>query len=296
LRNKLSSTFLSITSVLIAIISIQSGASLAKQLFPIVGATGATALRLSIAAVILLIIWRPWKTKLTRRQLITIAIYGTALGCMNLFFYLALARIPLGVAVALEFTGPLAIAIFSSHRLMDFIWAVLAVIGIILIIPHSQKIPLSHYLGIVYALGAGACWAMYILFGQKAGATVHGGQATSLGMLAGALVIFPIGLSQHASQLFQLKVIPLAVVVAILSSALPYSLEMLALKKIPIKTFSIWMSIEPAMAAVAGLIFLGEHLSGKQWLAILCIIIASIGSALFIRKKTATPSPIDTPV
>lgn len=288
-RRRPSPVALAILTVVIAMVSIQVGASIAKRLFPAVGATGATALRLFFATLILGLIWRPWRGKLTRRELLAVVTYGASLGGMNLLFYLALARIPLGIAVAIEFTGPLAVALFASRKPLDFVWAALAVCGIVLILPISGASKALDWVGVGFALGAGLCWALYILFGQKAGAAVHGGKATALGMATAALIACPIGIAHAGTALLDPAILPFAIGVAILSSALPYSLEMMALQRIPTRTFGILMSLEPAIGALSGLLFLHEQLALGQWVAIGCIILASVGSSASAQEKVATP-------
>jgi inner membrane transporter RhtA len=267
-----------IAAVLVAMVCFQLGATLAKGLFPMVGAGGTAALRLAIAALILLAVWRPWHMRFTRRQLSVVIVYGAAMGWMNFFFYLALSYIPLGITMALEFTGPLGVALFASRRPMDFLWILLAALGLIALLPLGfGGAPLS-VLGVAYALAAGVCWALYILFGRRAGAA-HGGQITSWGTVIGALVIVPIGFAHSGTQLFSPAILPMAIGVAVLSSALPYSLEMFAMPRIPTRTFGVLMSLNPALGALSGLIFLGERLTLIQWMAIASIVAASAGSA-----------------
>lgn len=267
-----------IAAVLVAMACFQLGAALAKGLFPIVGAGSTAALRLAIASIILLAVWRPWHIRFTKRQLMTVMVYGVAMGWMNFFFYLALSYIPLGITMALEFTGPLAVALFASRRPIDFLWILLATLGLAALLPLGLSgAPLSG-LGIAYALGAGACWALYIVFGRKAGAA-HGGQITSLGTLIGACIIVPIGIAHSGAQLFAPAILPLAIGVAVLSSALPYSLEMFAMPRIPTRTFGVLMSLNPAMGALTGLLFLGESLTLIQWTAVASVVVASAGSA-----------------
>ena len=261
--------------------SIQIGAAFAKGLFSQIGPLGATSLRLAFASVILLLLWRPWRRKWKKHQLITLALYGVSLGMMNLLFYLALERTPLGIAVALEFVGPLAVALFSSRRRLDWVWAILAACGILLVLPlHSVGIQNISFTGVCFALGAGICWAFYIIFGKKVGNDVPSGQATAIGMVFAALTVVPIGVLMQGTQLLKMDLIPWALAVAVLSSALPYSLEMAALKKLPHKTFSILMSLEPALAALSGILFLNEGLTNVQWLAVVLIVIASAGTCL----------------
>jgi inner membrane transporter RhtA len=267
-----------IAALMVAMACFQLGATLAKGLFPIVGPGGTAALRLAIAAIILLAVWRPWDIRFTRRQLGIVVVYGVAMGLMNFFFYLALSYIPLGITMALEFTGPLGVALFASRRAIDFLWILLAALGLAALLPWSLGgAPLSG-LGIVFALAAGACWALYIVFGRSAG-TAHGGQITSLGTVIGACVIVPIGIAQNGAQLISPAILPVAVGVAVLSSALPYSLEMFALPRIPTRTFGVLMSLNPALGALAGLLLLHESLTLIQWAAIASIVAASAGSA-----------------
>jgi inner membrane transporter RhtA len=278
IQSKLSPIAVPIAALLAAMLCFQMGATLAKSLFPIVGAGGTAALRLAIAAAILLAVWRPWHIRFTRRQLRTLIVYGLAMGWMNYLFYLALSYIPLGITMALEFTGPLAIALFASRRPVDFLWIVLAALGLVALLPLGLGGHPLSVLGVLYALGAGACWALYILFGRRAGAA-HGGQITSLGTLIGAVMIVPLGVAQSGAALLAPAILPLALGVAVLSSALPYSLEMYAMPRIPTRTFGVLMSLNPALGAVAGLIFLDETLTLVQWVAIASIVAASAGSA-----------------
>lgn len=276
---------LPIALVIIAMISIQSGASLAKSLFPVIGAEGTTALRLGIGALILCLLLRPWQAKLTLQSCRSLLAYGVALGLMNLMFYMALQTIPLGIAVALEFTGPLTLALLSSRRPIDFLWIALAATGLWVLLPTNLTDEPLDPVGMALALGAGACWAMYIIFGKRAGSE-HGRHTVALGTLVAAIVVIPIGLWQAGSNLFALDILPIAFGVAVLSSALPYSLEMMALTRLPARTFSIMMSLEPAIAALAGLLFLTEHLSFSQWLAISFIILASTGTAATMKPQS----------
>jgi inner membrane transporter RhtA len=268
----------SIAALVAAMVCFQLGAVLAKGLFPVVGAVGAAAMRLGIASVILFAAWRPWRLRINRREARTIIVYGVAMGWMNLFFYLSLRSIPLGIAMALEFTGPLGVALAASRRPSDFLWVLMAILGVLVLLPlgfGSRPLP---PVGIACALAAGVCWALYIVFGRKAGAA-HGGQTTAWGTLIGAVFIVPIGLAHSGALLFSTAILPAAVGVALLSSALPYSLEMFAMPRVPTRTFGVLMSLDLAFAALAGLLFLGESLTWIQWAAIACIMVASAGSA-----------------
>ena len=285
LTQRLASTLFPVGLLLIAMASIQSGASLAKSMFPIIGAQGTTTLRLLFASIIMLLILRPWRAKLTARSLKTVIVYGIALGGMNFLFYMSLRTVPLGIAVALEFTGPLAVAIYSSRRPIDFAWIGLAIIGLLLLIPTGESTQGLDPVGTGYALGAGVCWALYILYGQKAGAD-NGVQTAALGVMIAALFIAPIGIVHAGAALLTPSLIPIAIGVAILSTALPYTLEMIALTRMPTRTFGTLMSIEPAFGALSGLLFLNEVLSFSQWMAISCIIMASVGATLTMRNHS----------
>jgi inner membrane transporter RhtA len=272
-----------IAVLIAAMFCFQLGAVIAKGLFPLVGAAGTTALRMALAALMLLAVWRPWRMRLSRREGRVIVIYGLAMGCMNFCFYLSLSTIPLGIAVALEFAGPLALAMAASRRAVDFVWIFMAALGLLALLPlgmSSQPLPAA---GVLYALAAGFFWAMYIYYGRKAGAA-HGGQTTALGMVVGAIVVVPIGVAQAGAHLFSPAILPAALGVALLSSALPYSLEMLAMPRLPTRTVGVLMSLDPALGALSGLIFLSERLSWIQWGAIASIMAASAGSAATSRR------------
>lgn len=277
--------WLPILVILIAMVSIQSGASLAKSLFPLVGAPGVTALRLALGTLILVIIFKPWRLRFTAEQRLPLLLYGLALGAMNYLFYLSIQRIPLGIAVALEFTGPLAVALFGSRRPLDFVWVILAVLGLWFLLPLGQDVAQVDLTGALLALGAGACWAVYILTGQRAGEE-HGPATVAMGSLIAAVVFVPLGMLQATDTLFQWSLLPLGLAIAVLSTALPYSLEMIALTRMPTRTFGKLMSMEPALAALSGMIFLGETLTFTQTLALGAIILASMGSTLTMRRES----------
>lgn len=276
--------WLPILVILIAMLSIQSGASLAKSLFPLVGAPGVTALRIALGTLILVVVFKPWRLRFTREQRVPLLLYGLSLGAMNYLFYLSIQTVPLGVAVALEFTGPLAVALFSSRRIVDFVWVALAVLGLWFLLPLGQNVSHVDLTGAALALGAGACWAVYILTGQRAGEE-HGPATVALGSLIAAVVFVPVGLLQAGDALWHWSILPLGLAVAVLSTALPYSLEMIALTRLPTRTFGTLMSMEPALAALSGMVFLGETLTLVQWLALLAIITASMGSTLTLRRE-----------
>lgn len=277
--------WLPIVVILIAMLSIQSGASLAKSLFPIVGAPGVTALRIALGTLILVVIFKPWRLRFQKEQRLPLMLYGLSLGAMNYLFYLSIQTVPLGIAVALEFTGPLAVALFSSRRPVDFVWVVLAVLGLWFLLPLGQDVSHVDLTGAALALGAGACWAVYILTGQRAGEE-HGPATVALGSLIAAIVFVPLGMAQATESIWQWSILPVGLAVAVLSTALPYSLEMIALTRLPTRIFGTLMSMEPALAAMSGMVFLGESLTFTQTLALCSIIAASMGSTLTLRRES----------
>jgi inner membrane transporter RhtA len=276
--------------LIVAMLCFQGGAVLAKGLFPVVGAAGTTALRLGFSSLVLVAVWRPWSMRLSLREMRVIVIYGLALGWMNFFFYLSLRSIPLGIAVALEFAGPLALAMLASRRAVDFLWILIAALGLFALLPLGMSGQSLAPKGLVCGLAAGACWALYIHFGRQAGAA-HGGQTTALGMLIGALMIVPIGAAEAGAKLLSPAILPAAFGVALLSSAVPYSLEMLAMPRLPTRTVGVLMSLDPVIGALAGLALLGERLTWVQWLAIVSIMTASAGSAATSRTEQPAGSP-----
>ncbi|MCE1609414.1 threonine/homoserine exporter RhtA [Enterobacter ludwigii] len=279
-----SSVWLPVVVILIAMLSIQSGASLAKSLFPLVGAPGVTALRIALGTAILVVIFKPWRLRFKKEQRLPLLFYGLSLGAMNYMFYLSIQTIPLGIAVALEFTGPLAVALFSSRRPVDFIWVILAVLGLWFLLPLGQSVSEIDLTGAALALGAGACWAIYIVTGQRAGEE-HGPATVAISSLIAAIIFVPVGMAQATESIWQWSVMPIGLAVAILSTALPYSLEMIALTRLPTRIFGTLMSMEPALAALSGMVFLGETLTFTQTLALCSIIAASMGSTLTMRPE-----------
>jgi inner membrane transporter RhtA len=280
-----------VASLLIAIVSFQAGASIAKQLIPAIGAPGTTALRLGLSAALVCLIQRPWRTMPTRTSAPVILVYGLALGTMNFVFYMALRTIPLGVAVALEFTGPLAVALAGSRRRTDFVWIALAGAGLLLLLPgdvsrapgvssapglFASTATALDPAGVLFALAAGVCWALYIVFGQRAG-RAHGPTASTWGMVIAASFTVPVGIADAGRALIGPAVLLQGLAVAVLSSALPYTLEMIALRRLATRTFGTLMSLEPAVAALAGLVLLHERLTPMQWAAIGAVMIASVG-------------------
>lgn len=277
-------------AVLVAIVSVQGGAALAKGLFPALGASGTVGLRIGLSALILLAAFRPPLTRLTATQWRAVIPYGMVLGVMNLLFYSAISRIPLGLAVTVEFVGPLGVAVFGSRKAVDVLWVVLAGAGIALITPWTGGSGVDP-VGVLLAFAAGCCWAAYIVLGGRLSRLLPGGAAVSTGMLVGALTAVPIAAAMGGFAHLTPGRLGIGLGVAILSSALPYTLEMIALKALPARTFGILMSLEPAVATLMGLVFLREHLSPVQWLAVLLVSAASAGSTLTARR--APPSPVE---
>jgi inner membrane transporter RhtA len=269
-------------AVLLAIISVQSGAAIAKGLFPAIGAAGTASLRIGISALILLAVYRPNLKKITADQWKLVIPYGLSLGAMNLIFYLSIERIPIGLAVTLEFIGPLLVAVFGSKRIIDFFWVLLAAAGIVLIAPWSNNG--LDILGVLFALLAGALWAAYIVLGGKISKIMKGGDAVTVGMLFASILIVPFGILGNGLSNLTPQLLGLGVALALLSSAIPFTLEMKALGQLPARTFSILMSLEPAAASICAFIFLQEYLTFNEILAVIFVVIASAGSTITSKK------------
>ncbi|WP_428393300.1 EamA family transporter [Lichenicoccus sp.] len=282
-------------ALLAAIVSFQIGAALAKSLFTALGPFGVAGLRIGLAAVLLAAIWRPWRRLSgaasggVAKQGAIIA-YGLSLGAMNLCFYLALARLPLGIAVAIEFTGPLALAVFGSRRRLDLLWAALAALGLALLLAPRTSLRGLDPIGIAFGFLAGLGWALYVLAGQRIDRELPGGQATALGMAVAAVVIVPFCLPAMVPVLHRPVLLAAALLVAVLSSALPYALELFALRRMTARGYGVLSSVDPALAALSGLALLGEQLSAWHWLAIGCIVLASVGSTLAADAPKIIPA------
>ena len=276
---------------MVSLITLCAGTSLAKGLFPFVGAEGTTTYRLVFSTLLLMAFWRPWRRAWTWADVPILVLFGATLGLMNLLFYNAIKTVPFGLAIAVEFTGPLAVALWSSKKLLDFVWIVLAVAGMGLILPLGNTMGAGLQasaidpVGIAYALGAGVCWAVYIVVGQRVADRI-GAFATPMGMLVAALLVTPVGISVAGSSLLNPEWMLAGLGIALLSSAIPYSLEMYSLKHLPKQTFSILLSLEPAVGALAGWLVLSEQLSTQQLGAIGLIMAASMGSAMTAGQRT----------
>jgi len=276
---------------MVSLITLCAGTSLAKGLFPFVGAEGTTTYRLVFSTLLLMAFWRPWRRAWIWADVPILVLFGATLGLMNLLFYNAIKTVPFGLAIAVEFTGPLAVALWSSKKPLDFVWIVLAVAGMGLILPlgnasgADMQAAAIDPVGIAFALGAGACWAVYIVVGQRVADRI-GAFATPMGMLVAALLVTPVGISVAGSSLLNPEWMLAGLGIALLSSAIPYSLEMYSLKHLPKQTFSILLSLEPAVGALAGWLVLSEQLSTQQLGAIGLIMTASMGSAMTAGQRT----------
>ena len=268
--------------VLGAIASVQFGSAIATTLFAQIGPGGAVALRLVAASVVLMVIWRPSLRAQTRRELLLAALFGGVLAGMNLAFYEAIQRIPLGIAVTIEFVGPLAVAIAGSRRRLDLLWVALAAAGIVGLMNGD-----SHgldTLGVVLALTAGCLWGAYILVNARVGRTFAGGNGLALAMCVASVIVLPFGIAQGGSQLVQPHMLLVGVAVGMLSSAIPYTFEMEALRRIATNVFGVLMSLEPAMAALAGFIVIGQSLSVRELIGIALVVVASVGASTAARR------------
>ena len=258
------------------IISVQVGAAIAKDLFHLVPPTVLVWLRLFTSAVILLIMARPRLPGHSRRDWLIVLGFGVSLMTMNWAIYQSFARIPLGIAVTIEFLGPLAVAVIGSRRLRDLIWVLLAATGVALLGASRATLSLA---GVGFALLAGLGWACYILLSAQTGRRWPGLTGLALASMVGAIALAPPAILDAGSRLLNPTVLALGVAVGLLSSVIPYSFELMALRRIPPRVFSILMSLEPAAAALAAMIVLGEILTLIQWLAMACVVIASIGAS-----------------
>lgn len=283
-------SILPVAVLLLAMISVQSGASIAKTLFSLAGPAGIVTIRVGFGTIILCLALRPWRVSVRRETWPPLVVYGLALGTMNFLYYEALDRLPVGIAVAIEFIGPLTVAVVSSRRGIDFLWITLAAVGFTLLLPVLPQVRHASVTGILFALGAGACWALYIIFGKKAGRHL-GTQTVALGSIISAMLVVPIGVLQAHPILFSREVLVPGLAVAILSTALPYTLEMIALTRLPTRTFGVLMSLEPAVGALAGWVFLDERLAPSQCGAIVLVVVASIGAAVTVRQNIPAPVP-----
>ena len=263
--------------VLLSIVSVQLGAAFAKNLFPVVGSTGTVFLRLGFAALLLLCVWRPRLRGYTRHDYLLILLFGLTIAAMNSFYYASIARIPLGIASTLEFVGPLGISIVASRRLPDVLWALFAAAGVILLAPIRGSV--IDPLGILFALLAAACWALYILLSVRVGKVFPGGTALAIGMSISTLVLAPVGLPSLHAIWQNPSLLLFGFAVAILSSVIPFSLELEALRRLSPRVLGILLSMEPVVAALIGFVVLGETVGLRGLIAMVLIVIASGGAS-----------------
>jgi inner membrane transporter RhtA len=268
--------------VLGGIASVQFGSAIATTLFARVGPGGAVVLRLITASVVLMMIWRPGVRSRSRRELLLATLFGFVLAGMNLAFYEAIQRIPLGIAVTIEFAGPLAVAIAGSRRRLDLLWVALAAGGIVALMRGD-----SHGLdplGVVLALTAGCLWGAYIVVNARVGRTFAGGTGLAIAMCVASVMALPAGIAEAGTRLVQPHALLVGAAVGMLSSAIPYTLEMEALRRIATNVFGVLMSLEPAMAAFAGFVVIGQGLSVREVIGIALVVVASVGASGSARR------------
>jgi len=276
--------------VLLSIISVQVGAALAKSLFQMIGSSGTVFLRVGFGAIIFLLMWRPRIRGYTRADYTLLVLFGLTIAGMNAAFYAAIARIPLGIAVTLEFVGPLGVSVFASRKRRDFLWAAFAASGVILLAPFGNTT--IDPLGVVLALLAGGCWAAYILLNVRVGRGFAGGTGLALSMGVAALVLLPLGIQSGGAALLNPKILLLGIGVAILSTVIPFSLELEALRRLPARVFGVLMSLEPAVAALVGFVVLRETTSIRALVALALIMVASGGVSFFQKHDTDKPKSL----
>jgi len=266
-----------------AVASVQSGAAIATKLFPAIGPGGAVFLRLGISALLLLAVARPRLGAATRTDLLLAASFGIVLAGMNLSFYFALDRVPLGLAVTVEFLGPLGVAVVGSRRPLDVLWVALAAAGVVLLAGGGGHI---DRVGLLLAAIAGCLWAAYIIASQRVGRVFPGAAGLTIALTVGSVLLAPYGLVAGGRALWRPSILGKGAAVALLSSAVPYSLELAALRRLRASVFGILMSLEPAMAALSGFVLLGQHLEVHEWIAVGAVMVASIGAT---RRREALP-------
>ncbi len=273
-------------AALAALISVQVGAAFAKGLFPLVGPEGVAALRIGISALGLTLILRPWRLRLDRRRGLALLGYGVTLGLMTLLIYRAFAYIPVGIAISIEVLGPLGVALLGSRRRRDVLWIALALLGVALL-PFGAGETGLDWRGVAFALSAALCWGLYVAFGSAVAA--EGGRAVAAGMLLATLFILPLGIHGAGWALLEPEALMIGAAVALMSSALPFLLDIYAMKRLPPRIFGVLMSASPAVSALAGWAVLGERLSGAQWSGIFAIAAACAGGALGAGEAQEPP-------
>ena len=267
-----------------SIASVQVGATVARHLFDFLGPEGTVFVRVGFGALILLAVARPRRLSTVSRHWRSVVLFGLIIAAMNLCFYESIARLPLGIAVTIEFIGPLGVAIAGSRKALDFGWAAMAAAGVVMLSLTGGSVTA---LGIIFALGAAAGWASYILINQQVGRLVPGPDGLAFALLIGGFALAPVGVVGAGGHLLNLRNLGVGLVVAILSTAIPFSLEFAALRRLPSQVFGILMSLEPAVGAAAGFLFLSQHLSLRDLLAILLVMVASAGATVTAARLPA---------
>lgn len=270
--------------------SYQIGAVMGKSLFPVFGPAGTTALRLTVASVLLALAWRPWRLAIDGRRLVGIGAYGACLGALNLLFAFAFRTLPLGVCIAIVFTGPLVVAGLGARSLRHAMWIALAAAGVLLLLPTSPWSAPLDPTGLAFAFGAASFWGLYIVLGRGAGVGLHSGRVTALGVLAGAVVTAPFGLASGPAPVLEPAVIAMVAAVAVFSSAVPNWLEMVALPRMSTRLYGVLMSLEPAFGVGYGFLLLREIPTLLQGVGIATIVLASIGMT-FAERGRPLPTP-----
>ena len=272
-----------------AVVSVQIGSAFADRIFSHAGPGGVAFLRVLFTALVLLAVARPTLHGRSRPEIRLVIAYGLTLAAMNWSFYEALDHLPLGVAVTIEFTGPLAVAVAGSRRAVDVLWVALAAAGVVLLASRGSSEGV-HALGVVLALVAASCWAGYILLAKRVGSSFGAFEALAIGMAFGSLLVAPAGIVEGGSALLSPGVLGACLGVAVLSSLIPYTLEMVALRRLSTAVFGLLMSLEPAVAALAGVVVLGQHLTAALVVALVLVVAASVGATLTGRGETR---PVD---
>lgn len=293
-RGDLLPILLPVAAVIAATAAFQIGAALAKSLFPIVGPQGAAALRMVLGAAMLVAVARPWRNWPARAPLLSLLGLGLATAGAILFFYLAIGRLPQGVAIALQFLGPLGVAIAGSRRPSDLIWAGLAAVGVWGLVSEGFGHGRLDLLGVAFALAAAASWAAYIVWGQTA-SRGFGNATSALAASLAAIIVLPVGVQHAGVALLDPTILPLALVVALISTAIPFSLEMYALPRLPARTFAVLTSLEPAFGALFGLMILSEALAPAQLAGVAAVMAAAAGAAWSSKSRAAAPVATDVP-
>jgi inner membrane transporter RhtA len=286
--------------ILTGVVSVQVGAGLAARLFTQIPPAAVTALRLWTAAALMVVVGaRPLRQNLAAlvrrrswRDAAVVAAFGLTLAVMNYSIYQAFARIPLGIAVTIEFLGPLAVAVATSRRLIDLLWVALAGAGVALLTGTGNPAGGGHgtdLIGLAFALLAGTAWAAYIILSRATGRRFPGASGLTIAMLVAAVVIVPVGVTAGRGALLRPSILATGLAIGLLSSIIPYTLELEALRRIPARVFGIWMSLEPAVAALVGLVMLGEALAVSEWAAIVCVMVACAGAARGSARASQAP-------